>query len=158
MRTIGLVIAILSMLLSTMGVATAQRGFYVGYLSGDEEVPRVATRASGMCSFELTREGLRYWLIVDNLENTMQGHIHIGAAGTNGAVSVWLYPAAPPPVLIPGATSRMIGEGTITARNFVGPLAGQQLPALITAIEAGNAYCNVHTSRFGGGEVRAQIR
>ncbi len=157
MRTWGVVVVILMLTLS-MGVASAQRGAYVAWLSGDEEVPRVATRASGMCSFELTRDGLKYWLTVDNLENTMMGHIHIGPAGQNGPVTVWLYPAAPPPVQIPGVTSGVIGEGTITARNFMGPLAGQQLSALITAIEAGNAYCNVHTARFGGGEIRGQIR
>ncbi|MGQ0549518.1 MAG: CHRD domain-containing protein [Armatimonadota bacterium] len=160
MRTVCLVIAILSILLSTMGVATAQapRGLYVAYLSGDEEVPRVTTTASGLCAFELTPQGLRYWVQVFDLENTMQGHIHIGAAGTNGAVAVWLYPAAPPPVQIQGRANGVIGEGVITAARFVGPLARQQMPALITAIEAGNAYCNVHTARFGGGEIRGQIR
>lgn len=158
MRTVGLVIAILGILFTMTGVATAQRGAYVAYLSGDEEVPRVTTRASGFCAFELTREGLMYWVMLENLENTMMGHIHIGAAGANGPISVWLYPAAPPPVQIPGVTSGVIGAGTITARNFTGPLAGRPLPALITAIENGTAYCNFHTPRFPGGEIRGQIR
>lgn len=62
MRTVGLAIAILSILLSAMGVATAQapRGAYSAYLSGDEEVPRVTTTASGLCAFQLTPQGLRY--------------------------------------------------------------------------------------------------
>ncbi len=158
MRTAGLVIIVLSMSLSTMGVATAQRGLYVAYLGGDEEVPRVTTSASGLCAFELTREGLRYWLQVFDLENTMQAHIHIGATGTNGPVAVWLYPAAPPPVQIQGRANGVIGTGMITAAGFVGPLARQPMTALITALEAGNAYCNVHTARFGGGEIRGQIR
>lgn len=158
MRKICLVLAIFSILLATTGVATAQRGYYIAYPNGDEEVPRVTTQASGMCVFQLTPQGLNYWLFVNNLENTMQAHIHVGPSGQNGPVVLWLYPAAPPPVQLPGVTSRFIGVGTGTAANLVGPLAGQPLTALIAAIEAGNAYCNVHTMRFGGGEIRGQIR
>lgn len=158
MRTVLLVVAVFAAVLLSLSVATAQRGAYVAYLTGDEEVPRVMTTASGFCSFTLTPQGLSYWVVVYNLQNTMQGHIHIGAAGANGPVSVWLYPPAPPPVLIQGAASGTIAAGNITAANFVGPLAGQQMPALITAIENGNAYCNVHTMMFGGGEIRGQIR
>lgn len=156
MRTVGVTVAILGIVLSSMGVATAQRGFYFTVLSGGEEVPAVTTRASGFCAFQLTPEGLNYQVFVDNLENTMQAHIHVGPAGQNGPVVLWLYPAAPPPVQIPGVTSGFIGVGT--GRTLVGPLAGQPLTALVSALEAGNAYCNVHTARFGGGEIRGQIR
>jgi hypothetical protein len=40
----------------------------------------------------------------------------------------------------------VIGRGTITAANLIGPLAGQPLSALIAVIEAGGAYVNVHTN------------
>jgi hypothetical protein len=100
-----------------------------------------------------------YWISVDNIQNVMMAHIHIGAAGQNGPVAVWLYPASAPPVLIPGVVSRMIGSGTITPANFAGgPLAGQPLSALVNALNSGGAYANVHTSQFPGGEIRGQIR
>ena len=57
---------------------------------------------------------------------------------------------------------------SITAGNLVGPLAGQPLSALVDAIEAGNAYVNVHTNDgvpptntgpgdFPAGEIRGQL-
>ncbi|MGH7711160.1 MAG: CHRD domain-containing protein, partial [Gemmatimonadaceae bacterium] len=62
-----------------------------------------------------------------------------------------------------------IAEGTITAANFIGPLAGMSMDDLLAEILAGNTYVNVHTNDgvapidtgpgdFPGGEIRGQIR
>ena len=62
----------------------------------------------------------------------------------------------------------VLAEGTITAADLVGPLAGHPLSDLIDAIQAGNAYVNVHTNDgvaptntgpgdFPGGEIRGQL-
>ena len=67
-----------------------------------------------------------------------------------------------------GRVSGVLATGTITAANLTGPLAGQPLSALVDAIDAGNAYVNVHTNDgvapvdqgpgdFPGGEIRAQM-
>jgi hypothetical protein len=61
-------------------------------------------------------------------------------------------------VLVPGRFDGVYVEGTITASNLVGPLAGQPLSALLDAMRAGNTYVNVHTSANAGGEIRGQIR
>jgi hypothetical protein len=71
---------------------------------------------------------------------------------------VWLRPAAPPAVLVPGRFDGVYVEGTITTSNLVGPLAGQPLSALLDAMRAGNTYVNVHSSAHAGGEIRGQIR
>ena len=137
-------------------------------LSGDEEVPARPTLARGNATFHLSADGLSltYKLIVANIENVIASHIHIGPAGTNGPVTVFLFgPAAPGG----GRLDGVIAEGTITAANFVGPLAGATMDDLIAAMLAGNAYVNVHTNDgiapvntgpgdFPGGEVRGQIR
>jgi hypothetical protein len=152
-----LLLVVLSLALA-VPVATAQRGAYVAYLSSDEEVPRNNSRAGGMASFELTAAGLRYYLTVDNITNLQMGHIHLGAPGQNGAIVVWLYPPAPPPRLISGASNGLIQDGVITNANLVGALQGRTVRDLVNMIETGGAYVNLHTTAFPGGEIRGQIR
>jgi hypothetical protein len=133
---------------------------FVAPLSGDQEVPPADTRARGNAIFQLSKDGteLSYKLIVANIENVTQAHIHGPAPrGVNTGVVVWLYPDAPPATLIPGRFNGVLAEGTITADNLVGTLAGQSLGVLIEMIKAGNAYVNVHTSQFPPGEIRGQI-
>jgi hypothetical protein len=139
-------------------LASSERNF-VASLKGREEVPAVETRAQGQAIFHVSKDGdsISYKLIVANIENVTMAHIHLGPAGDNGPVVVWLYPDAPPPQLIPGRFSGVLAEGTITADDLVGPLAGESLETLLEAMASGNTYVNVHTSQYPGGEVRGQI-
>jgi hypothetical protein len=68
-----------------------------------------------------------------------------------------------------GRVNGPIAEGTLTAADFIGPLAGMSMADLVAQIQAGNAYVNVHTDDgvapantgpgdFPGGEIRGQIR
>jgi hypothetical protein len=141
-------------------------------LSADEEVPPNASKAVGSAIFHLNADGdeLSYQLIVANIRNVFQAHIHSAAAGANGPIVVWLYPStavgAGPPA--GGRIQGVIAEGTITAANFINTLTGQPMSALVALIQNGNAYVNVHTSDglsgasngpgdIGGGEIRGQL-
>ena len=129
------------------------------HLSGGEEVPPNASAAQGQAIFQLSKDGtaLSYKLIVANIENVRQAHIHRAAAGVNGGIVVWLYPSAPPAVLIPGRSQGPLAEGVITEASLVGSLLGQPLDVLLDEMQAGNTYVNVHTSQFPPGEIRGQI-
>lgn len=129
------------------------------HLSGDEEVPVRDTDAQGQAIFQVSKDGssISYKLIVANIENVTQAHIHLAPAGANGGIVAWLYPAAPPSQLIPGRTQGILGEGEITASSLVGTLMGRPLSALLDAMRNGGAYVNVHTSQFPPGEIRGQI-
>jgi len=129
------------------------------HLSGDQEVPANESLAQGQAIFQLSKDGkeLSYKLIVANLEDLHMAHIHRAAAGVNGGVVVWLYPSAPPAVMLPGTTNGILAEGVIKAANLRGSLAGQPLSALIDEMSAGKTYVNVHTMLFPGGEIRGQI-
>ena len=157
-KLLGLAILI-SLALATPVFAASTRNFRA-HLMGGQEGPPAATLAQGQAVFQLSKDGtmLHYTLIASNIENILQSHIHLAPAGVNGPVVVWLYPSSPPAVLIPGRFSGVLAEGTITADDLVGPLAGQPLSSLIDEITAGNAYVNVHTSQYPGGEIRGQIR
>jgi hypothetical protein len=159
------------------GASPAANGGNFGTpLSADEEVMPAGvvntSRARGNAVFQLSADGteLSYKLIVANIENVFQAHIHMGPAGSNGPIVVWLYPSTSPPAgpTGQGRVNGVLKEGTITSANFINTLAGQPMSALIDLIQSGQAYVNVHTSDgvapantgpgdFPGGEIRSQI-
>jgi hypothetical protein len=138
----------------------AEVGLHQAHAVGASEVPANDSRGQGQATFRLSADGteLHYTLHVANIENVTQSHIHLAPAGTNGGIVAWLYPSAPPSVLIPGRSQGVLAEGTIRAANLVGPLAGSSLEALMTAMIEGRTYVNVHTSQFPPGEIRGQIK
>jgi hypothetical protein len=145
-------------LVATPALAEVNRNFST-HLTGSEEVPPVQTRAQGQAIFQLSKDGteLDYKLIVANIEDITQAHIHLAPLGVNGPVVAWLYPGSPPAMLIPGRFSGVLATGIITADDLVGPLAGMSLNDLVKEMRAGNTYVNVHTFQFPAGEVRGQI-
>lgn len=137
-------------------------------LLGYEEVPAVSTVAGGSfnASFGPGDESIDWTMSYDGLEDdSTQAHIHFGAARTSGGISVWLCSnLASPPTPAgtqPCATRSGTVSGTITAADVVGP-TGQgittgEMSELVAAIRSGNAYANVHSKKFPGGEIRGQI-
>jgi hypothetical protein len=155
-RALPIAVVVLVLLLSVTGAVSADSRTYVAHLSGGEEVPPADTVSQGQAIFRLSKDGteLEYKLIVANLEDLRVSHIHLAPAGSNGGVVVFLYGVQ----LIPGRFSGVLAEGTISAANFTGTLAGQPMSTLISHFESGNAYVNVHTVDYPGGEIRGQIR
>jgi CHRD domain len=142
------------------------------HLTGRYEVPVRDTNAQGQAIFRVADDGqsVDYKLIAANIDNAFMAHIHMAPEGVNGPIVVWLYPSTAP---VPGPIGQgridgVIAEGTFTAANFVGPLAGHPMSDLLNAIASGNAYVNIHTNDgvdgvntgpgdFPGGEVRGQL-
>lgn len=124
-------------------------------LVGAEEVPPVTTAAAGTASFTLSQgnDTLFVNISVNGLSNVRFGHFHQAARGSNGPVVTDLVLA---PTLV-GVQNGRIGRQFITAANLVGGLAGQPLSALVTLINAGSIYVNLHTDQFPGGELRGQV-
>jgi len=115
----------------------------------------------GQAIFKISDDGqsISYRLIVANIENVTMAHIHVSpVAGMNGLPAVWLYPAAPPALLIPGRFQGTLQSGTFTASNFGGLLAGKQVSDLVMAINEGRAYVNVHTTENPSGEIRGALK
>jgi hypothetical protein len=159
--------------LVTAGAAVAGlNGNWSLHLNGSAEVPARDTQAQGQAIFHLSPDGteLEYKLIGSNIENAFMAHIHMAGPGVNGPIVVWLYPSTTPVAgpLASGRHDGILAQGTITAANLVGPLAGQPLSVLVNALNSGNAYVNVHTNDgvdgvntgpgdFPGGEIRADV-
>jgi hypothetical protein len=136
-------------------------------LVGTNEFPSRDTPAHGRAVFHVSDDGtsVDYQLVVNDITNVRQSHIHIGQPGTNGPIVVFLYG---PVAAGGGPIDGMIARGTFTAANMIGPLAGHQFSELLEAMRTGNAYVNVHTDDgiapantgpgdFPGGEIRGVL-
>lgn len=156
LRWLALVAVILAALSLGTGTAAADSGRnFVAHLSSGNEVPPHDTGAQGQAVFHLSPDGstLHYKLIVANIDNVMVSHIHLAPAGVNGGVVVFLYHGP----TLPGRTDGVLAEGDITSADLINALAGHPLSDLIAAMASGDAYVNVHTTAFPGGEIRGQI-
>jgi CHRD domain len=176
MRKLRLVLLTAVAALAAAATALAVESFnFNSPMSGAQEAPVPRdTPARGNAVYQLSADGssLHYQLNVANIENVFMAHIHQGPAGSAGPIVVWLYPSTTPGVQAPkggGRIDGVIAEGTITAANLTGPLAGHPLSDLVTLLRTGGAYTNVHTDDgdlvlnegpgdFPGGEIRGQIQ
>jgi hypothetical protein len=172
-RWLGVPLGAILLLALATGVVASQVRNFVTPLSGSQEVPPNESRARGTAIFKLNPDGtaLSYRLIASNIENVHMAHIHMGPAGVNAGIVVWLFPSTAvgqPGPLGSGRHDGVLATGTITAANLTGALAGQPLSALVAAIDSGNAYVNVHTNDgmeplntgpgdLQGGEIRGQL-
>jgi hypothetical protein len=131
-----------------------QTSVFVTHLSGAN------SSATGQAIFRVSADGMSisYQLVVANIVNVTQAHIHLAPAGLNGPVIVWLYPSSPPAAAPAGPVNGILASGTITASNLVGPMLGSSVANLVSAMAAGNTYVNVHTTVNPAGEIRGQIQ
>lgn len=144
------------------------RNFKGKEMLGYSENPDVSTVATGSFEARLSDDGtkLAYELSYSGLEgNVQQAHIHFGKPGVNGGISIWLCGTSPgfvPPTAgIPTCPQSGTVEGEVDATDVIGP-AGQGIAAgefaeILAAMRAGHAYANVHSTKFPGGEIRAQL-
>lgn len=135
-------------------------------LQGFKEVPAVSTPARGSFTAVIDRNAsmISYELTFAGLQGTaQQSHIHFGQLHVNGGISVFLCSNLGNG---PAGTQACPPEGTIKGIirtiDVIGP-GGQGIGAgefaeLLSAITAGVAYVNVHTTTFPAGEIRGQLK
>jgi CHRD domain len=141
-------------------------------LKGFEEVPVIVTDGNGELRLVVNAAAgtIDYQLGYDSLEgNVTQAHIHVGQPNVTGGISLWLCQtaASPAPASVTAITPDCGGphtgnvSGTLTSANVIGPagqgVAAGELGDVITAIRAGRAYGNVHSTLAPGGEIRGQL-
>jgi hypothetical protein len=157
MKKVRLTIAFLLIaLITVVGTAAAQPTNFRAHLSGDQEVPAVATNATGQVKFQLNSDGteLYYKLIVANIDNVFASHIHCASPGVSGPIGVTLFMGSPDS----GRVDGVLAQGTITAPNPGNACGWVELGDVVSAIESGNTYVNVHTNPgTPSGEIRGQI-
>lgn len=81
--------------------------------------------------------------------------IHCAPAGQSGPLAVSLFQATGAGVLTPTRLHGALTDASIVQPNDCGYTTLQDL---VTAMQAGNTYVDVHTNAFPDGEIRGQIR
>lgn len=131
-------------------------------LNGLHETPSVSTAAFGEFDARLVDPAtLHFVFTYSGLEggNSMFAHVHFGQVGFAGGVSYFLCGGSTKPAPCPNGSGTV--EGDVTAADVIGP-AGQGITAgqfdeIVSAMQAGHAYANIHTVSFPAGEIRGQI-
>ena len=107
-------------------------------LSGDQEVPPVATSAGGMSMITVAADGSVSGMVKTMGVTGTMAHIHLAPMGKNG------------PVIVPLTQS---SEGVWSV-----PAGAKLTPEQLKSYQAGELYVNVHSAANKGGEVRAQLK
>ena len=124
-------------------------GPYSALLSGDQEVPaqgKVVGDPDGHATAFVSAAGKRvsYSVTWSGVSAPVNGHLHQGVVGTNGAVAVGLFAA---PNGLPGSIN-----GAAGAVDNVSPDLVRQI-----STDTRGFYFNLHTTDFTDGAVRGQL-
>jgi CHRD domain len=167
------VVVVTIILAATAGVVVGQgsRNLRAALNGFNETNPgTISTVARGNFGAQISPDGstVSWTLSYRDLEGAVQqAHIHFGAVGTSGGISVFLCtnlnntPASAPAAQACPPSPATI-SGTFSAVDVVGPnaqgIAPGEYAELIRAIRAGHTYANVHSVKFPNGEVRGPLR
>lgn len=125
-------------------------------LSGDQEVPPVATDTTGKfkLQFNQTETQAEFTLSVSDGSRIRQAHLHCGVVGVNGPIVVFLAGDNAAGYDVDG---KWISNATVTDTSISNPACGATLSALAAAMRAGQVYVNVHSVASPGGVIRGQL-
>lgn len=118
-------------------------------LSGADEVPAVTTTATGTATISIGADLIAYRVEVENLENVLFSHIHVAPPGENGDVRLNLCGT--------DDTDDCTSGTGVLIEGSNGATIDISFDSLVSAIRAGNAYVNVHTTQVVTGEIRGQL-
>jgi hypothetical protein len=128
--------------------ATGSITYLAASLLGRNEVPAADGEATGdqdgRAQALLRIQGDRLWYAIrwQDVQAPTAGHIHLGAAGVNGAIKVPFFAGT-----LPDSSRAVAGSVRVTDRTALARLKA----------DPGSFYANLHTGEFPGGAVRGQF-
>lgn len=123
-------------------------------LSAKNEIPKVNSTASGSANFKSKKDDLTWKLNITGMGNAIGAKIYLGNKSQKGEPIADLMKSnnwSRTPLGI-----RM--NGTISASDLQGPLQGNTIETLKSAMTNGSAYVNILTESHPDGELRGQIK
>lgn len=177
MRRYGFFAVALGTLVLVLGVgsyAVAGSGSsFSETLDGFQEVPAVSSAASGQFRAQVAPDGqsIDWVLSYTGTEGAVQqAHVHLAQRDVNGGITVFLctnlgngpagtQPCPAAPAVISGSIRAADVSPNIpaTAAARAQGLDTGEMAELVRALRAGVTYANVHSTKFPGGEIRAQL-
>jgi len=131
-------------------------------LNGFQENLSVSTQAFGTFDATLVDDDTLHFVFrYEGLEggNSLFAHVHFGTRYVAGGVSFFLCGGSTKPTPCPNGSGEF--EGDVRAIDVIGPngqgIEPGSFAEILRAMRAGDAYANIHTTRWGGGEIRGQI-
>jgi hypothetical protein len=132
-------------------------------LSGFNEVPPKATTGAGAFKAKASDGAITFTLTYSGLSTpAFMSHLHFAQPGVIGGIFIWLCgTAGGKPACPAGTTARATVTGRITAADITAVpdqgIAAMDMATALRIIQNGDAYVNVHTSKYPGGEIRGQV-
>jgi hypothetical protein len=144
--------------------ATAAEEFFSAKLRGGNETPvTISSTGSGLFGAQIdpSESSLTFALLYSDIQggSVVGAHIHLGRPAITGGIVIHFCgtggkPACP---ASPGVVSGVVTSADVVAVPSQGIAAGD-LASVLRAIRKGDAYVNVHTATFPGGEIRGDIQ
>lgn len=125
-------------------------------LSGEDEVPPVATDSSGKFKvrFDKHYTEAEMTLSVNDGVRIQQAHLHCAPAGSNGPIVVFVAGLNSAGYDVDG---KWISNAIATKSSIVNTTCGETLADLAASMRAGSVYVNVHSVASPGGVIRGQL-
>jgi hypothetical protein len=157
---VAVALAVVALTVPACDKATDNVEIFQTTLQGSNEVPATGSAASGACGIQIEGNRVLFSIETHGLSNIIGAHIHTAPAGTNGSIRAVFIPfPGSSAVILSGSDIIGSREGLLTSGSFgASDVRGVSFEQLLSEIRAGNTYCNVHTTRFPGGEIRGQLQ
>ena len=88
----------------------------------------------------------------------MGRQLTVSRRGEGAPIDAMLWLLEPDVRLVDSRSFTSLAEFTAWLRGASDVTGGLTLADVLGAMRSGNAYCNIHTVTFPGGEIRGQIR
>lgn len=157
------VTALTFLVLSGQPAPAAEQFFTATLLPGNETPATLSTSGTGAWGGDLNEAetAINFQLFYSGIEGgtVTASHIHIGRAAITGGIVIHFCgtggkPACPPS---PGIVTGTVTAADVVAVTASGVNAGD-FSRVVRALRRGDAYVNVHTTTYPGGEIRGQVQ
>jgi hypothetical protein len=133
---------------------------FAARLTGDQQVPAVATAADGKVTVKFD-EGftqMEVKLNMANINNITAAHFHCNRPGQNGSVAFGLISPGPC-ALVANQINCTLTGADVQPSSCLSEVGREvnNIAALAFAMRDGLIYANVHTSANTAGEIRGQL-